>query len=655
MDYTKAINDYLAKGLKVIPLDGKSPRDKDWQHRSFSAEEILAKLATYAEPAIGIQMGPKSGIIDFEYDSPAQHQKIIELMGGVMPPCVSFRSTHGGHFIFAWDERLEATNAGNLTIPCDNGEKLIVRIGAAGKGSQSAFPPSPGKLWATNPSKPRQTVGSIFEINPPKLMGSAIEKLLTYSQPAPTAVTPDPETEASPERLGACREALAKLPDAVEGDSGGGRTINAACEIRRHRIYGEQGLALLQEFNDEKCFPPWDDRELQRKWEEAKKFEPAAEAEFDFFEEEESPPPAKPKAREATEYRLISSRELAAEEFKTSYAIIDALVEGQPLIVAGPQKSLKTSTLIDASVALAIGGYFLGRLRVTRPYRTLLMSGESGLATLKETAERICVTAKTELAKLDNLIWSPDLPKFGDPTHATALRAVLKANSVEMLVVEPAYLCMPGGDAGNLFTQGAMLADMSSLCQELGVTLILAHHTKKVNDKRNTYQALGLTDIAWAGFQEFARQWWMLSRRERYEEGSGRHRLWLAIGGSAGHSSVWGVDINEGVKSEFEERYWETEVFPGGLAKERDGQRGLDSDAEKVLAYLRTAESGDTESGIRGGARLSHHKAKQAVTDLIQKGEIAVCDINRAGRKYQGFRVKNLISLTSLTSPTCSD
>ena len=51
--------------------------------------------------------------------------------------------------------------------------------------------------------------------------------------------------------------------------------------------------------------------------------------------------------------------------------------------------------------------------RATQATGAPVMSGESGLGTIQETAHRISSAANLNLADLNNLIWSPDLPKFG--------------------------------------------------------------------------------------------------------------------------------------------------------------------------------------------------------------------------------------------------
>ena len=65
----------------------------------------------------------------------------------------------------------------------------------------------------------------------------------------------------------------------------------------------------------------------------------------------------------------------------------------------------------------------------------------------------------------------------------------------------------------------------------------------------------------WSGFAEWAGQWLLLSRRERYDpDSNGEHRLWLTAGGRDGHSNLVGVDVTEGRNDDPGGRRWEVNV-----------------------------------------------------------------------------------------------
>src|SRR5262249_22080578 len=73
-----------------------------------------------------------------------------------------------------------------------------------------------------------------------------------------------------------------------------------------------------------------------------------------------------------------------------------------------------------------------------------------------------------------------------------------------------------------------------------------------------------LEDLAYAGVQEFARQWILLSHRSPFDpdDPDGKHELWLNAGGSAGHSLLRAVNIFEGkLGDDFGGRAWRTEFF----------------------------------------------------------------------------------------------
>jgi hypothetical protein len=372
---------------------------------------------------------------------------------------------------------------------------------------------------------------------------------------------------------------------------------------------------------------------------------PGAEAARQQSSDDENP------YRRKVAYQRITSRELASASYAIDFIIENMLAKGQPLIIAGPQKVLKTWFIIDAAVALACGGFFLGKFRVPRPCRVAVMSGESGLATIQENALLVCNAARQWLEELDNLIWTPDLPKFGDPAHLVALEQFLLADSIEVLFVDPAYLAMPGADAGNLMIQGELLRSVGDLCQRLGVTMVLAHHTKKTTG-RDPYDVPELSDIAWSGFAEFGRQWWLLNRREKYEPGTGQHKLWLSVGGSAGHGGLWAVDVDEGVRSDPEGRRWQVSVTSALEARDDAEQRKLDTKAQfqagqlegdvqaikSVLAAMPREEG--TKTDLKDQTGLYQSRFAAALAAALKAGGITQTRILKANKQtYDGYKL----------------
>jgi hypothetical protein len=365
-----------------------------------------------------------------------------------------------------------------------------------------------------------------------------------------------------------------------------------------------------------------------------------------------SAPPREQK-RELVKFNRITSHELATGDFRLEYLIEGALVAGQPAIFGGAQKTLKTSLAVDAGVSLSVGGYFLGRMRVTRPCRVLMMSGESGLATLQETASRIAYAAGHRLEDLDNLIWSDSIPKFASESHLDALEEFLRSDEIEVVFIDPCYLAMPSADAGNLMAQGELLRNIGDRCQRLGVTFCVLHHTKRgINKER--FAVPELEDLAWSGFAEYFRQWVLIGRREEYRPGTGDHRLWVNIGGSAGHQHLWGVAIDEGVPTDPGGRRWDVVVTSGTEAIEavqssrseakakREAERDAakaDADREAILRAMVKHGKADTQSKLASIARISNARALAALTDLIDSGDVREVTVEKNGRDFEGFEM----------------
>ena len=251
----------------------------------------------------------------------------------------------------------------------------------------------------------------------------------------------------------------------------------------------------------------------------------------------------------------MSCAELDRGSDEIDYLIDQMLVARQPCILGGPQKTLKTTILLDLAISLTTGEPFLGQFPVRRTCNIVVISGESGIDTIRDTARRICKSKNIALADITNLTLSGFIPQLDNADHLDALDRFIMDTGAEVVVVDPAYLAMPGSDAGNVMAQGERLARVNEICQRHSACFILVHHNTKTSVRQNKHKPSRLDSLAWSGYAEWARQWILLGRREDYVEGTGVHRLWMNVGGSAGHSSLWALDVDEGPSGQ--PRHWE--------------------------------------------------------------------------------------------------
>jgi replicative DNA helicase len=385
---------------------------------------------------------------------------------------------------------------------------------------------------------------------------------------------------------------------------------------------------------------------------------------------------------------LIDSATFFTTDYRLEWLVRRVLVANQPCVIGGPRKALKTSLLLDLAVSLATARQFLGEFIVPRPFRVGLFSGESGPATIQDTARRVCRAKGTDplgggdlidpRVDLSNLSWAFKLPQLSSEEQLAELVRVIKEARLEVAVIDPIYLCLLGGeggrrvDPGNLFDMGPLLARITDACLAEGCTPLLAHHFKKNRDA--PYDPPDLEDLSHAGIQEFARQWVLIGRRRRYESGSGRHELYLSVGGSAGHSSDWALDVDEGVLDDaFGGRKWETTIQPLSAVRAESAKQSQDAQAERAaerartdqearirtlavnaelaLAALREMEDGRaTATAWRNRLNWEGEKINPAIARLLDDGSIRKCEIpTRTGqgtRPVPGYEVTaNLLNL----------
>lgn len=265
----ETVREYAALGWHVVPLHrpnshsgcscgreeceavGKHPRISKWQEKATTDEtQLEAWFARWPESNVGIQLGPKSNLVDIETDSPEEEAELVRLFGGDPPATCVFQADRGKHWLFRWREDLPAGAVIYIG-------KLGIRVGNNQKGAQSVFPPSlhrSGKIyrWTVHPD----------EVPPAPLPDGVVTKLWNLSG-EPGAL------EDKPERRAKKWESLftdSSVPEGVRDDT----LLSFACREagRSPNIDAPQEqadlFAKLRWANAAMCKPPLDELDLRR-------------------------------------------------------------------------------------------------------------------------------------------------------------------------------------------------------------------------------------------------------------------------------------------------------------------------------------------------------------------------------------------------------
>ncbi|MFZ5833468.1 MAG: AAA family ATPase [Planctomycetota bacterium] len=350
----------------------------------------------------------------------------------------------------------------------------------------------------------------------------------------------------------------------------------------------------------------------------------------------------------------ISCAELAAMEFDDKYLIENMLAADTPTIVGAPLKCLKTMLSTEAAVCMATGLPFCGEWEVPEVKNVAFFCGEGGKRTLQDYAFRVTRSKDMRLETIDRLHFFERVPQFGNATHLVALEKIIDHMGFEVAFIDPAYLAITTERESSLFAQGALLRGVAESCLGHGCTPILLHHIKRsVADPKNPPQ---LQDLSWAGFAEFAGQWWLMSRREEYNPMEpGSHRLWFNVGGRLGHGGLWGLDIEEGRKSDPGGRIWEVDIVPPEAARteaqaaketERRVRREQQEQSDMIVVAmaLRAFPEGATAGAVREkcSPKLSGARARAALNQLVATGNAEFCEVQVSNHKTPGKGYKPL-------------
>lgn len=257
-----AIGCSCEKGARCGGSTGKHPRLSAWQRDATTEpNRIRGWWRAWPDANIGLVMGGPRRLVAVDIDGPEGRATIDRLQRehGALPATLTSRSGRvdgGEHRFFYVPEGLDLgaikNRAGKAGGPMP---KVDIRT----EGGQVVAPPSlhvSGNRYAWVDR--RATVATLPEW---------LYRLATWEPPAAVAPPPRPNEPTVVERA---RAYLARVPGAVSGQNGHARTLLAAEHmVRGFELDDGTAMMLLREWNAT-CDPPWSERELRHKVQEAR-------------------------------------------------------------------------------------------------------------------------------------------------------------------------------------------------------------------------------------------------------------------------------------------------------------------------------------------------------------------------------------------------
>lgn len=606
-------------GFLVVPIPplAKQPKTRAWGKQRYTREHLEAFYEAHSDYNAGVLLGREANLIDIEGDAAGWEQAIRELFGGEPPETFTAHSRRGKHHFFRWDERLAAL-PGVIKAP-----PLEFRLGHTGQ-FQSL-------VWGEVDYGGEKDFKRTFTLRPvATLPDKAVEKILSLAPARGSESSTDDDWFSSLEKPSFSRVYSAVNALSPRRADDYKTWFDIACALKS---CGPDYFSLFDVWS--RLSPKYG--KTRETWDAIKPDGKIGVGTLFYYARQDGWQ-EKPQSSEL--FKVISSADLAIGDYDVEYVIPDVLVARQPMMIGGASKSLKTSTIIDLAISLASKTAFLNHFPVRRPARVLVMSGESGIETLQETAHRVCWSKAIELFDLSRLCWSEDLPACDDPKSLAKLANTITHHSAEFIVIDPAYLCLGSGeDSANVIAQGKLLRSINETCKDVGATLLLVHHSIKSAAKSG--KPLHLEDLAMSGFSEFARQWLLLNRREMFVPGE-RHKLWLTIGGSAGHASLSHLDVDEGSRHDEGGRIWRVNLtdYATALAAEKQTAKNAkdESDIELIVECLSGDSDGLSFSALRAATRFRFDKLRRLL-ELAPVDKIEVPHPQSKNRMIEGYRL----------------
>ncbi len=259
---------YRRRGWSVVPVPFRSkvPVYPGWQQLRISEAE-LGRYFVGQRRNIGVLLGkPSRWLIDVDLD----HALALELAATHLPPTGAIFGRAGKrrlHWLYIASHPVDTRQ---WRLPTN--KKMVVELRST--GAQTVLPGSvhvSGEPieWDRD-GEPAVIDPALLELGLQKIYEEVCRRLNVVPS-SPPSQKRRLQNHAPRSVLERARKYLAKLPPAISGQGGHDATFHAACKlVLGFGLDRADALALLNHWN-EACQPPWSDRELEHKVDDAMK------------------------------------------------------------------------------------------------------------------------------------------------------------------------------------------------------------------------------------------------------------------------------------------------------------------------------------------------------------------------------------------------
>jgi AAA domain len=175
---------------------------------------------------------------------------------------------------------------------------------------------------------------------------------------------------------------------------------------------------------------------------------------------------------------VLRVAELPSDEIAERWLVEELWCTGSVGVIGGAPKCAKTWLGLDMALSVATGTPCLGKYAVPEPGPVLIYLAEDALVVVRERVEGIARHRGLDLDQVDVHVITAPLLRLDQERDRTRLWEATRRLRPRLLVLDP-LVRLHGIDENRAGDVAELLAYFRSLQRELGLSVLLVHHTRK--------------------------------------------------------------------------------------------------------------------------------------------------------------------------------